>query len=156
MKQELIELICRKSFQYSQEPVFKLVSGRMSQFYVNCKPTVLSPRGMYLVGHLVFEAICDLDVKGVGGLTFGADPVAVATAFASELKDQPNDECAAKQRNPPRPVITGKQPACPIDVSRDGNPEQELQNVRGDHFPKAQDVDNFNQDFLPGLGSCTL
>ena len=89
MKRELIQLLCEKSFKYTDEPSFKLVSGRMSRFYVNCKPTVLSPRGMYLAGHLVFEAICDLDVKGVGGLTFGADPVAVATAFASKLKGQP-------------------------------------------------------------------
>jgi orotate phosphoribosyltransferase len=28
-------------------------------------------------------------VTGVGGLTFGADPLAVATAFASELKSRP-------------------------------------------------------------------
>lgn len=89
MKNELIQLLCAKSFKYTQEPSFKLVSGKMSRFYVNCKPTVLSPRGMFLVGHLVFEAIRDLDVKGVGGLTFGADPVAMATAFASELKGQP-------------------------------------------------------------------
>jgi len=89
MKAELIELLCEKSFKYTEEPSFKLVSGKMSRFYVNCKPTVLSPRGMFLAGHLVFEAIRDLDVKGIGGLTFGADPVAVATAFASELKGQP-------------------------------------------------------------------
>jgi orotate phosphoribosyltransferase len=89
MKTELIQLLCEKSFKYTEEPSFKLVSGKMSRFYVNCKPTVLSPRGMFLVGHLVFEAIRDLDVKGVGGLTFGADPVAMATAFASELKGQP-------------------------------------------------------------------
>jgi orotate phosphoribosyltransferase len=89
MKQELIQLLCRKSFQYSQEPIFKLVSGRVSQYYVNCKPTTLNPRGMYLVGHLVFEAIRDLDIAAVGGLTFGADPIAVATAFASELKGKP-------------------------------------------------------------------
>lgn len=89
MKQQLIEIICQKSFKYSDEPTFKLVSGKMSRFYVNCKPTTLSPRGMFLVGHLVFEAIRDLDVDGVGGLTFGADPIAVATAFASELKGKP-------------------------------------------------------------------
>jgi len=89
MKQELIRLIYQKSFKYSEEPVFKLVSGRMSQFYVNCKPTTLSPRGMYLVGHLVFEAIKESNVAAVGGLTFGADPIAVATSFASELKGQP-------------------------------------------------------------------
>jgi orotate phosphoribosyltransferase len=89
MKQELIQLLCQKSFQYSEEPIFKLVSGRVSQYYVNCKPTTLNPRGMYLVGHLVFEAIQDLDIVAVGGLTFGADPIAVATAFASELKGKP-------------------------------------------------------------------
>ena len=89
MKQELIEIIYRKSFKYSQEPSFKLVSGKMSRFYVNCKPTTLSPRGMFLVGHLVFEAIKDLAPDGIGGLTFGADPMAVATAFVSELKGRP-------------------------------------------------------------------
>jgi orotate phosphoribosyltransferase len=89
MKQELIEIICKKSFKYTKEPSFKLVSGRMSQFYVNCKPTTLSPRGMYLVGHLVFENIKDLKPDGIGGLTFGADPMAMATAFVSELKGSP-------------------------------------------------------------------
>jgi len=89
MKQELIEIICKKSFKYTKEPSFKLVSGRMSQFYVNCKPTTLSPRGMYLVGHLVFENIKDLKPDGIGGLTFGADPMAMATAFVSELKGRP-------------------------------------------------------------------
>jgi orotate phosphoribosyltransferase len=89
MKQELIELLCKKSFKYSKEPVFKLVSGRMSQFYVNCKPTAMDPRGMYLIGHLVFDAIRGLNVDGVGGLTFGADPVAMATAFVSGLEQQP-------------------------------------------------------------------
>lgn len=89
VKQELIDLICRKSFKYSEEPVFKLVSGRMSNYYVNCKPVTLSPRGMFLAGHLVFDEIKDLNVAGVGGLTFGADPIAVATAFASELRGKP-------------------------------------------------------------------
>jgi orotate phosphoribosyltransferase len=89
MKQELIRILCEKSFKYSREPSFKLVSGRMSHFYVNCKPTTMSPRGMFLVGHLVFEAIKDLKADGIGGLTFGADPVAVATAFVSELKANP-------------------------------------------------------------------
>lgn len=89
MKEELITLLLRKSVQYSEEPIFKLVSGRQSRFYVNCKPTILNPRGMYLVGHLVFEAVKDMNIAGAGGLTFGADPIAVATAFVSELKGCP-------------------------------------------------------------------
>ncbi len=89
MKQALVELLCEKSFQYSQKPVFKLVSGRVSRFYVNCKPTTLDSRGMYLAGHLIFDAISDLDIAGVGGMTFGADPLAVATAFVSQLEKKP-------------------------------------------------------------------
>ncbi len=89
IKQELIEFLCRKSFQYSKEPTFRLVSGRMSHFYVNCKPTTLHPRGMFLAGHLILDAIRDAGIAGVGGLTFGADPIAVATAFASEMKGTP-------------------------------------------------------------------
>jgi len=89
MKAELIDMLCRKSFKYSKEPTYKLVSGRMSQFYVNCKPVTLCARGLFLAGHLLFEDIKDDDVTGVGGLTFGADPLAVATAFASELKAKP-------------------------------------------------------------------
>jgi len=89
MKSELIRILCKKSFKYSDTPIFKLVSGEMSHFYVNCKPTTLNPRGMFLVGHLMFDEIKNLDLAGVGGLTFGADPIAVATAFVSEMKQQP-------------------------------------------------------------------
>jgi orotate phosphoribosyltransferase len=91
MKAELIDMLCRKSFKFSEEPIYKLVSGRMSQFYVNCKPVTLNARGIFLAGHLIFEAIKDEDVTGVGGLTFGADPLAVAAAFASELKGKSID-----------------------------------------------------------------
>lgn len=89
MKDELIRILRQKSFQYSPEPRFKLVSGRLSRFYVNCKPTTLSPRGMYLAGHLVYRAVKDAGIDGIGGLTFGADPIAVAAAFVSELKQNP-------------------------------------------------------------------
>ena len=89
MKQELIDILCRRSFKYTEEPSFKLVSGGMSRFYVNCKPTTLSARGMYLVGHLMFGQIKDSPATAVGGLTFGADPIAVATAFASEINARP-------------------------------------------------------------------
>ncbi len=89
MKKRLTELLCTKSFKYSEQPTFKLASGAMSHFYVNCKPVTLDPEGIFLIGHLMFDAIRDSDCTGVGGLTFGADPIAVATAFASYLKKRP-------------------------------------------------------------------
>jgi orotate phosphoribosyltransferase len=89
MRNDLIRLLCEKSFKFSETPSFRLVSGRMSRYYVNCKPTTLHPLGMYLAGHLVFEAVADLGLDAVGGMTFGADPIAVATAFASQLRNRP-------------------------------------------------------------------
>ncbi len=89
MKQELIRMLYEKSFMYSEEPSYRLVSGRQSHFYVNCKPTTLDPKGMFLIGHLVFDCIKGADAQGVGGLTFGADPVAMATAFVSYMKGKP-------------------------------------------------------------------
>ncbi len=105
MKEELIEMLCRKSFQFSDEPIFKLVSGQMSQFYVNCKPTTLNARGMYLVGHLIFKRIKDYHVNGIGGLTFGADPLAVATAFASELNGQPIDAFSIRKNQKDHGIV---------------------------------------------------
>jgi orotate phosphoribosyltransferase len=88
-KEALVALLCEKSFQYRETPSFRLVSGRTSHYYVNCKPTTLSSQGMFLVGHLVFDAVTDLEPDGVGGMTFGADPIAVAAAFASHLRGRP-------------------------------------------------------------------
>jgi orotate phosphoribosyltransferase len=89
MKDRLIELVIEKAFRYSEEPVFKLVSGRMSNYYFNCKAVTLYPEGMHLIGNLLFELIRDLGVKGIGGLTLGADPISYAVAYTSYLKGKP-------------------------------------------------------------------
>ncbi len=89
MKDRLIRLIYDRAFKYSEEPVFKLVSGRMSNYYFNCKTVTLNPEGMYLVGNIIFDMIKDLNVKGIGGLTLGADPIADAVAYTSYLKEKP-------------------------------------------------------------------
>ncbi|MGB9715827.1 MAG: orotate phosphoribosyltransferase [Thermodesulfovibrionales bacterium] len=89
MKKRLIELIIEKAFKYSQKPVFKLVSGRISNYYFNCKAVALHPEGMHLIGNIIFEMIKDLNVKGIGGLTLGADPIAYAVSYTSYLKGNP-------------------------------------------------------------------
>jgi len=86
LKDRLIELVIEKAFKYSEEPVFKLVSGRMSNYYFNCKAVTLHPEGMYLIGNLIFDLIKDMDIKGIGGLTLGADPIAHAVSYTSYLK----------------------------------------------------------------------
>lgn len=89
MKKRLIELILKKAFKYSKEPTFKLASGRMSRYYFDCKTVTLSPEGMHLIGNLIFDLIKDLPVKGIGGLTLGADPIAYSVAYTSHLRGKP-------------------------------------------------------------------
>jgi orotate phosphoribosyltransferase len=89
MKDRLIRLIFDKAFKYSTEPTFKLVSGRMSNYYFNCKAVTLHPEGMYLIGNIIFDMINQKGVKGIGGLTLGADPIADAVAYTSYLKNSP-------------------------------------------------------------------
>ena len=89
MKKQLIKLILEKAFKYSEEPVFKLVSGRMSNYYFNCKAVTLHPEGMYLIGNIIFDMLRNSDVKGIGGLTLGADPIAGAVTYTSYLRKKP-------------------------------------------------------------------
>jgi orotate phosphoribosyltransferase len=89
MKKQLIKLILEKAFKYNKEPVFRLVSGRMSNYYFNCKAVTLHPEGMYLIGNIIFDMLLDIDVKGIGGLTLGADPIADAVAYTSYLRKKP-------------------------------------------------------------------
>jgi len=89
LKERLVRLIYDKAFKYSSEPTFKLVSGRMSNYYFNCKTVTLHPEGMYLIGNIICEMLKDLPVKGIGGLTLGADPLADAVAYTSYLRKNP-------------------------------------------------------------------
>jgi orotate phosphoribosyltransferase len=81
MRQELLELLVEKSFKYSKDAEFKLASGKQSNYYVDCKKVTLNSKGLLLVGTLVFEKIRALDIKGIGGLTLGADPIAMAASL---------------------------------------------------------------------------
>jgi orotate phosphoribosyltransferase len=89
MRERLIQMIYEMAFKYSEKPIFRLVSGSMSNYYFNCKTVTLNPEGMYLIGNIIFNMIKDLNVKGIGGLTLGADPIADAVAYTSYLKEKP-------------------------------------------------------------------
>ena len=92
IKDRLMEIILEKSFQYSAEPIFKLVSGGVSNFYFNCKPTMLDPEGKELIGRLIFSTIRDLQVTGIGGLELGSVPISSAVSLISQLEGQPIKE----------------------------------------------------------------
>jgi orotate phosphoribosyltransferase len=81
MREELRTLLARLAVRHG---TFTLTSGAVSDLYVDCRVVATLPRGMQLIGRLMLDAIADLeDVKGVGGLAIGADPIAAAVAMAS-------------------------------------------------------------------------
>ena len=92
MKDRLLELVLEKSFQYAEEPRFKLVSGGVSNFYFNCKPAMLDPEGKELIGRLVFAQIKDLEISGIGGLELGSVPISGAVSLISQLEGKPLKE----------------------------------------------------------------
>lgn len=88
-KDRLIELLLLHSFQVREDPPFQLASGKMSPYYIDCKPVTMHPEGMTIIGALVYEASRRLGVTAVGGLTMGADPIATAAAMHSHLRSRP-------------------------------------------------------------------
>lgn len=85
IKTQLLNLLVRESYQYSDTPKFKLSSGIYSNEYFDCKKTLCLPEALPLIGELVYNKILPFpSISFVGGLTMGADPIAIATAYFSE------------------------------------------------------------------------
>ncbi len=91
-RQQLLDLLTERAFSRRQ---VTLASGRISNFYLDCKKASLEAEGHLYIGALYldeirqYEARTGVTVVGVGGLTMGADPLASAVAMISALKGSP-------------------------------------------------------------------
>jgi orotate phosphoribosyltransferase len=89
-KEELRGLLQQKSVCHGQ---FTLASGAKSDFYVDARVTTFDPRGTCLIGEtglvLVKQAAAKLNknVNAIGGLTLGADPIALSIGIAAQRED---------------------------------------------------------------------
>ena len=88
--QQLLSLLARTSFKLGE---FKLSSGGMSDYYIDCRTTTLHAEGGRLTGHAILELLeaNRIEAEAVGGLTMGADPIVsnVATASAWRAQSKP-------------------------------------------------------------------
>jgi len=89
-RERLLALLRTLSFERRK---VVLASGKESDFYIDCKRTALTAEGHALVGRLLFDRVRRVRplVRGVGGLTLGADPLASAIALISFLEAEPVD-----------------------------------------------------------------
>ena len=85
-REELLRLLAARSFRLGQ---FRLTSGRMSDYYIDCRTTTLSAKGAQLTGEVFLEEIHRQGWKAeaIGGLTLGADPIVVGVAITSGTID---------------------------------------------------------------------
>ena len=106
-RERLLELLRTLSFERRK---VVLASGKESDFYIDCKRTALTAEGHVLVGRLLFDRVRRIAplVRGVGGLTLGADPIASAIAYTSFLEHERSGGA-----HPPAPIdsfIVRKEP----------------------------------------------
>src|SRR5437016_12765378 len=81
-RRELLRLLAAKSFRLGE---FKLSSGGVSDYYIDCRTTTLDAKGSRLTGEVFLEEIRNRGWKAqaIGGLTMGADPIVVAVSVVS-------------------------------------------------------------------------
>src|SRR5437879_2562895 len=90
LKEQLRALLQKKSIYRGE---FTLASGAKSDFYVDARLTTLDPRGACLIGEVGWELVKETAsklgkrVNAIGGLTMGADPVALSIGIAAQSQD---------------------------------------------------------------------
>lgn len=89
-RSRLRDILVRQSVCWGE---FTLVSGARSDFYVDSKITTFDPHGACLIGQVGWQMVKELGAKlgvvpkAIGGLTMGADPIALAIAMTSAMTD---------------------------------------------------------------------
>lgn len=89
-RQRLLDLL--RSLSYRKGEI-TLASGRKSDFYIDCRQTVLTAEGHFLVGWLFNRAVEEHapQARAVGGISVGADPLASATSLMSQFGLRPRN-----------------------------------------------------------------
>ena len=74
----LLDHLCQHAVR--TDGPFTLRSGAVSDWYIDARQTTLNGEGARLVGAAVFQLLRS-EVRTVGGMTMGADPIAMAAAM---------------------------------------------------------------------------
>lgn len=83
----LIQLLAERSFERRK---VTLASGRESDFFIDCKQTMLTAEGHALIGELMFELLAELPpCEAVGGVELGGCPLASAVSLVSFQRGRP-------------------------------------------------------------------
>ena len=104
MKKELLDILKKYAYKHGH---FTLSSGQESEHYVNCKPVILTGRGLELVSKMMLD---HMDTKCVAGLTLGADPLVSCVALVGKgagliIRKDPKGHGTQSQIEGPLPPV---------------------------------------------------
>lgn len=85
-REELLSLLLARSFKRGR---FVLTSGKESDYYIDVKQTVFTPKGLVLAGDLLFAEVKKAGAKSVGGMAVGAIPLVSAVLAHSAREGYP-------------------------------------------------------------------
>ncbi|NUO47347.1 MAG: orotate phosphoribosyltransferase [Polyangiaceae bacterium] len=86
-RSRLVELLRERSFERKR---VTLASGKESDFFIDCKQTILTAEGHALVGSLMFDALAKFPgVEAVAGVELGGCPLASAVSLISFQRGRP-------------------------------------------------------------------
>lgn len=74
-KQALMAIVREKALQLGE---FKLASGKMSHYYLDCRKVTLDSAGANLIADGMLELLGPTLPTAVGGMAIGADPITAA------------------------------------------------------------------------------
>ena len=86
-RERMVALLRERSFERKR---VILASGRESDFFIDCKQSILTAEGHALVGELMFDALAALPAcEAVAGVELGGCPLASAVSLVSFLRGRP-------------------------------------------------------------------
>jgi orotate phosphoribosyltransferase len=105
-----------------------LSRGKEADYYVDLRRVTLDSQAAPLVGQVMLDLTKDLDYEAVGGLTLGADPVAVAMMHVAAAQGKKIDAFVVRkaekahglQRRIEGPDVKGKRVLAVEDTSTTG------------------------------------
>ena len=125
-RDELLQEIRAKAVLHGD---FTLSSGQRATWYIDLRRILLDGRIAPLAGRVLLDATDDLDFQAVGGLTLGADPVALAMLHAAARRGRALDAFVVRksgkahglQRRIEGPDVAGRRVLAVEDTSTTGN-----------------------------------
>lgn len=124
-RDELLQAIKAKAVMHGE---VVLSSGQRSSYYVDLRRVLLDGGTAPLAGRVMLDCTADMGYEAVGGLTLGADPVAIAMMHASAARGAPVDAFVVRksekqhglQRRIEGPDVRGRRVLAVEDTSTTG------------------------------------